>query len=78
VTRERYVLFRSDRIFADLVMMSDALRLAIHLPRRREHPLFFKVAADRRHVSHVAKLRRSEELEAMEPFLREAYAFSLR
>ena len=33
VTRERYVLLRSNRIFADLVMMSDAIRAAIHLRR---------------------------------------------
>src|SRR6187402_3331853 len=42
VTRERYALFRSRRIFADLVVMSDALRLAIHLPSKHEHVLFFK------------------------------------
>ena len=39
VTRDRYVLMRSNRIFADLVVMSDALRLAIHLPREVKHPL---------------------------------------
>jgi hypothetical protein len=77
VTRERYVLLRSNRIFADAVMMSDALRLAIHLPRKAEHQLFMKVAADRKHVTHVAKLRAVEELELMKPFLREAYAHSL-
>src|SRR5437773_808042 len=43
VTRERYVLMRSERIFADLVVMRDALRLAIHLPREVTHPLFIKV-----------------------------------
>ena len=37
VTRERYVLFRSNRIFADAVIMSDAVRLAIHLPRKAQH-----------------------------------------
>ena len=77
VTRERYVLLRSNRIFADAVIMSDALRLAIHLPRRVEHKLFIKVGSDRRHVSHVAKLRAMEELESMKPFLREAYEFSI-
>jgi predicted transport protein len=76
VTRERYVLLRSTRIFADAVVMSDALRLAIHLPRHVEHRLFIKVAADRRQVTHVAKLRELDELEAMKPFLREAYDFS--
>lgn len=73
VTRERYVLLRSQRIFADAVIMSDALRLAIHLPRKAEHKLFIKVGAERKHVTHVAKLRAMEELESMRPFLREAY-----
>jgi predicted transport protein len=77
VTRERYVLLRSKRIFADAVVMADALRLAIHLPRRARHRLFIKVGSDRRHVSHVARLRAVEELEAMKPFLREAYEYSL-
>jgi Domain of unknown function (DUF5655) len=36
VTRERYVLLRSNRIFADLIIMSDALRIAIHLSRKVE------------------------------------------
>jgi hypothetical protein len=77
VTRERYVLLRSNRIFADAVIMSDALRLAIHLPRKVEHRLFIKVGSDRRHVSHVAKLRALEELESLKPFLREAYEYSI-
>jgi predicted transport protein len=73
VTRERYVLLRSTRIFADAVVMSDALRLAIHLSREVKHELFTKVAVDRKQVTHVAKLRDLDELEAMKPFLREAY-----
>ena len=77
VTRERYVLMRSKRIFADLVVMSDALRLAIHLPREVTHPLFIKVAPDRKHVTHVAKIRSKEEFETLKPFLREAYEFSI-
>ena len=43
VMRERYALLRSTRIFADLVMVSDAVRAVIHLRRRVAHPLFFKV-----------------------------------
>lgn len=78
VTRDRYVLFRSRRIFADLVVMSDALRLAIHLPSEHEHPLFFKIAADRRHVTHVAKLRNPQELDQLKPLLQSAHAHSLR
>ena len=77
VTRERYVLLRTNRIFADLVIMSDALRLAIHLSREAKNPLFIKVGADRKQVTHVAKLRRMNEFEAMKPFLREAYEYSI-
>jgi predicted transport protein len=77
VARERYVLFRSIRIFADLSVMTDSLRLVIHLPRRAEHAQFEKVVEDRRHVSHVVKLRDARELSEMKPFLREAYQFSI-
>jgi predicted transport protein len=78
VTRDRYVLLRAERIFADLVIMSDALRLAIHLSHKAKHSLFEKIVADRRHVTHVAKLRRQADFEDMKPFLREAYEFSSR
>lgn len=77
VMRERYVLLRSDRIFADLVIMSDAVRLAVHLSREAKNPLFMKIVSDRKHVTHVAKLRHMEELESMKPFLREAYEKSV-
>ena len=77
VTRERYVLLRSNRIFADVVVMSDGLRLAIHLSRKVDHKLFMKVGADRKHVTHVAKLHDMEEFKAMKPFLREAYEYSI-
>jgi len=77
VTRDRYVLFRSTRIFADLTVMTDCLRLAIHLSRRAKHDLFEKVGADRRQVTHIVKLRTPKELDAMKPFLREAYEFSV-
>ena len=77
VTRERYVLLRSNRIFADLTVMTDALRLAIHLGRKAEHRLFVKVGADRKHITHVVKLHEMTDLEAMKPFLREAYEYSI-
>jgi len=77
VTRERYVLLRTTRIFADLVVKSASLRLAIHLPREVEHSLFSKVASDRKLVTHVAELRDLEDLEVMKPFLRQAYEHSL-
>jgi hypothetical protein len=77
VARQRYVLFRSTRIFADFVLMTDALRAAIHLDREVKHPIFFKVGADRNKVSHVAKVRTQEDVIALKPFLREAYELSL-
>jgi uncharacterized protein DUF5655 len=77
VARERYVLFRSARIFADFVMMTDALRAVVHLGRKVEHPIFFKVGTDGRKVSHVAKLRTLKELTALKPYLREAYEWSI-
>jgi hypothetical protein len=77
VARDRYVLFRSSRIFADLVVMTDALRVAVHLGRRVADPIFFKIGADRKRVSHVAKLRDETSLSTLKPYLREAYAFSI-
>jgi hypothetical protein len=77
VSRDRYVLLRTVRIFADLVIMTDAVRIAIHLPRTVSNPVFFKVAADTRHVSHVAKLRRVEDVDVVKPYIEEAYNFSL-
>jgi len=77
VTRERYVLLRSNRIFADLVVMSDALLIAIHLSRKVDHRLFIKIGSDRKHVTHVAKLHTMEDFNAMKPFLRDAYEYSI-
>ena len=77
VTRDRYVLLRSNRIFADMVIMSGAIRLAIHLSREAKNTLFIKIASDRKQVTHVAKLHSMDEFETMKPFLREAYQFSI-
>jgi predicted transport protein len=77
VTRERYVLLRSQRIFADAVIMSNALRLAIHLARKADHKLFFKIVSDRKRVTHVAKLHDMHELGSMKSLLREAYEHSI-
>jgi len=77
VARQRYVLFRSTRIFADFVLMTDALRAAVLLGRKVEHPIFFKVGTDRKKVSHVAKLHTQEEFVALKPYLREAYELSV-
>lgn len=76
--RERYVLLRSVRIFADLVIMADAVRVAIHVSRALADPIFFKVVSDGKKVTHVAKLQSPAQVQAVEAHLREAYAFSLR
>jgi hypothetical protein len=57
--------------------MKDALRVAVHLSRRVADPIFFKIGADRKHVSHVAKLRDEKSLSTLKPYLREAYELSL-
>lgn len=76
VTRERYVLFRSVRIFADLVIMADAVRVAVHLGRKIDDPIFFKVVSDDKAVTHVAKLRTEDDFGVVKPYLKEAYEFS--
>jgi hypothetical protein len=78
VARDRYVLLRSVRVFADLVIMAEAVRLAVHLGRKVDAPIFFKVVADRRFVTHVAKLKAEKDFEQLKPFLREAYGFSMQ
>lgn len=77
VARQRYVLLRSVRIFSDLVIMTDAVRIAIHLPRRVESKIYFKVVSDERAVTHVAKLRNADDWLLVEDNVREAYAWSL-
>jgi hypothetical protein len=77
VARERYVLFRSTKIFSDLVVMTDALRIAIHLGRQIEHPIFLRIVADRKRVMHVAKITTHDQLTILKPHITEAYAFSL-
>jgi len=78
VTRERYVLLRSVRIFADLVIMAAAVRVAVHLPRKVKAPIFFKVVAGDRFVTHVAKLETREQFAKVAPFVKEAYEHSIR
>jgi predicted transport protein len=77
VTRERYVLLRTLRIFTDLVIMRDAVRIAIHLQRKVDDPRFFKVVTDGRKVTHVAKLKSLSDLKAIQPLIREAYELSI-
>ncbi len=70
-------MLRSRRIFGDVVITSNALRLAIRRSRGAEHELFIEVGSDRGRVTHVAMLCTVEELESMRPFLREAYEESI-
>jgi hypothetical protein len=77
VASRRSALFRSNRIFMDALVMTDGVRLAIHLGRRVEHSLFFKVGAGPRHITHVTKLTGETDLEALKPYIQEAYSFSV-
>jgi hypothetical protein len=77
VTRNRYALFRTTRIFADLTVMRDALRVVIHLDRKVAAPYFVKVAPGDKRVAHVALVRTVTELGVITPFLLEAFKASL-
>lgn len=43
VTRDRYALFRTTRIFANLTVTRDALRVVVHLGRKVRAPYFITV-----------------------------------
>lgn len=73
VTRDRYALFRTTRIFADLTVTRDALRVVVHLGRRISAPYFIKIAPSGKRVSHVVLVRTAEDLRTVMPFLREAF-----
>lgn len=77
VTRNRSVLLRTTRIFADLVVMATAVRVAVHLRRTVDDPIFFKVVSDRQRVTHVAKLTTAEHVALIAPHLKEAYELSI-
>jgi len=77
VARERYVLFRTVRIFADVVIMSDAVRIAVHLEREVPAPMFIKIVHDQKGVTQVAKLTDPAAAARIEPYLKEAYEYSL-
>lgn len=78
VARRRYALFRTTRVFADLVFMRDALRLAVLLDRTvKDEPLFFKIGRMSTHrVAHVAKIRTASEWRTVKPYLKEAHRFA--
>jgi hypothetical protein len=73
VTRDRYALFRTTRIFADLTVMRDALRVVVHLSRKVSAPYFIKVGPSGNRVSHVVLVRTAGDLRTVMPFLREAF-----
>jgi predicted transport protein len=73
VTRDRYALFRTTRIFADLMVTRDALRVVVHLGRKVSAPCFFKVGPSGNRVSHVGLVRTAGDLRTVMPFLREAF-----
>jgi len=78
VTRQRYALFRSARIFADLTVMTSCVRLVIHLRRRVADPAFSKiVTGEKMAVSHVAKLTTPDEWKVVKSYFEEAYRVSL-
>ena len=77
VARERYVLLRTLRVFADLVIMTDAVRIAVHLKRKVETAMFIKVVLDEKGITHVAKLKSEKDVEAIKGYLKEAYEDSL-
>jgi uncharacterized C2H2 Zn-finger protein len=77
VTRNRYALFRTTRIFADLTVTRDALRVVVHLGRKVSAPYFIKTGPSGNRVSHVAFVKTAGELRTVMPFLREAFDLAL-
>src|SRR5205814_5119903 len=77
VTRDRYALFRTTRIFADLTVTRDALRVVVHIGRRVSAPYFIKTSQGDKRVSHVALVRTAEDLRTIIPFLREAFDLAI-
>jgi predicted transport protein len=73
VTRDRYALFRTTRIFVDLTVMRDTLRVVIHLGRKVGAPYFIKIGQSGNRVSHVTLVRTAKELRTIVPLLREAF-----
>jgi predicted transport protein len=77
VTRDRYALFRTTRIFADLTVTRDALRVVVHLGRKVSAPYFIKSGPSGNRISHVAMVRTAAELRTVMPFLREAFELAV-
>ena len=77
VTRDRYALFRTTRIFTDLTVTRDALRVVIHLDHQARSRLFVQSGRSGKRVSHVAFVRTGAQLNAILPYLREAYDLAI-
>jgi hypothetical protein len=77
VTRQRYALFRSVRIFADLTVMTTCVRLVVHLHRRVDDPAFYKVVTGEKAVSHVVQLTTPAQWKEVKAYFAEAYRASL-
>jgi hypothetical protein len=73
VSRDRYALFRTTRIFADLTVTRDALRVVVHLGRKVSAPCFIKSGPSGKRISHVVLVRTAGDLRTVVPFLREAF-----
>ncbi|WP_349814227.1 DUF5655 domain-containing protein [Rheinheimera oceanensis] len=71
-------MFRSRRIFVDLSIMQDSVRVAIHLSRRIDNLIFIKIVADGKQVTHIAKITNLAELKHIEPLIKEAWAVFTR
>ena len=73
VTGDRCALFRTTRIFSDLTVTRDALRVVAHLGRKASVPYFVKIGPSGKRISRVAFVRTAEDLRTVMPFLREAF-----
>src|SRR5438270_96778 len=77
VTGDRYALFRTTRIFTDLTIKRDTLRVVIHLGRKVSAPWVVKSGPSGKRISHVVFVRTNEDLRTIVPFLREAFDLSV-
>jgi hypothetical protein len=73
VAHDRYALFRTTRIFTDLTVTMDALRVVVHLARKADRPYFIKIGPVGRRILHVALVRTHRELHSILPLVREAF-----
>ena len=76
-TRDRYALFRTTRIFVDLTVTRDALRVVVHLGRKVSAPHFIKSGRIGKRVLHVALVHTAADLRTLMPFLREAFELAM-